>query len=296
MFAFSGQKHKPEEKNASFLRAGRRNGLAPGAAAGIARAGATGHSQGTRFTTGLIPEEETMDPKERAARAAVDLVQSGMILGLGTGSTATLIVREIGRRMRDGLLRDLRGVPTSEAIATVARDEGIPLLTLEEAPVLDLTLDGADEVDPAWNLIKGAGGSLLREKIVAQTSRVEAIVVDESKLVERLGQRMPLPIEVIAFGWNTHEHFLRALGGEPVLRRGTSGEPFVTDEGNFTLDVHFREPSAATGLEDPSRLDATLRSRAGVVETGLFIGLTTILVVGKPDGVEFSRSETGERA
>src|SRR5512140_3499216 len=133
-----------------------------------------------------------MSLKEDAARAACDLIHSGMVLGLGTGSTAALIVREIGRRLRDGSLTDIRGVPTSEATARLARELKIPLLSLEEAPSLDLTLDGADEVDPAWNLITGGGGSLLREKIVAQASRVEAIVVDESKLVDRLGEKMPL--------------------------------------------------------------------------------------------------------
>jgi ribose 5-phosphate isomerase A len=230
-----------------------------------------------------------MNLKEQAARAAADLVQSGMVLGLGTGSTATLVVREIGRRLRAGDLRDLKGVPTSEAIAAVAREEEIPLLTLEEAPVLDLTLDGADEVDPAWNLIKGAGGSLLREKIVAQSSRVEVIVVDQSKMVERLGTQMPLPCEVVPFGWNTHLEFLRSLGGEPVLRLRPDGRPFVTDEGNYTLDVAFRGPARALELEDPHRLDLTLRSRAGVVETGLFLGLTTILVLAKAEGVEVMR-------
>jgi ribose 5-phosphate isomerase A len=230
-----------------------------------------------------------MNLKELAARAAVDLVQDGMTLGLGTGSTATLVVREIGRRLREGKLRDLRGVPTSTAIARVAREEGIPLLTMEDAPALDLTLDGADEVDPAWNLIKGGGGSLLREKIVAQASRVEAIVVDESKMVDRLGQKVPLPCEVVPFGWNTHLEFLRSLGGDPVLRRASDGRPFVTDEGNYTLDVAFPGTAGAMELEDPRRLDATLRSRAGMVETGLFLGLTSILVVARLGGVELIR-------
>jgi ribose 5-phosphate isomerase A len=232
-----------------------------------------------------------MDPKALAALKAADLVQSGMVLGLGTGSTATLVVREIGRRLRDGSLRDLRGVPTSETIARVAREEGIRLSTLEETPACDLTLDGADEVDPSWNLVKGAGGSLLREKIVAQASRVEAIVVDEAKLVPRLGTRMPLPVEVVPFGWSSHLDFLRRLGGEPVLRRGKDGQPFVTDEGNFTLDVAFSGSPGQAGIADPQILHEVLRRRAGIVESGLFLGMASILVVGREQGADILRRE-----
>jgi ribose 5-phosphate isomerase A len=229
-----------------------------------------------------------MNAKERAAVASVDLVQSGMTLGLGTGSTATLVVREIGRRLREGILKGLRGVPTSEAIARIAREEAIPLLPFEEAPWLDLTIDGADEVDPDWNLIKGAGGSLLREKIVAQASRAEAIVIDESKLVPRLGSRRPVPCEVVPFGWITHLDFLRSLGGDPVLRRTAAGAVFLTDEGNITLDVGF---PAGGALADPGALQNALRSRAGIVETGLFLGLTTILIVGKDSSVDVLRKK-----
>jgi ribose 5-phosphate isomerase A len=236
-----------------------------------------------------------VDLKRQAATAAADLVESGMILGLGSGSTAALVVREIGVRLKDGRLRDLRGVPTSEATARIAREEGIALLTLEEAPVLDLTLDGADEVDDRWNLIKGAGGSLLREKITAQISRLEAIVVDESKLVRHLGERMPLPVEVVPFGWSTHLGFLKDIGGRPVLRSTPDGRPFITDEGNYTLDVGFggaaggtdagRSDSGRSPLFDPYRLHSILRGRAGVIETGLFLDMTTILVVARPEGV-----------
>ncbi len=232
-----------------------------------------------------------MNPKELAAIAAADLVRSGMTLGLGTGSTATLIVREIGRRLRDGRLKDLRGVPTSESIARVAREEGVPLIELGRTRRLDLTLDGADEVDPAWNLIKGGGGSLLREKIVAQATSVEAIVVDDSKLVESLGRRMPLPIEIVRFGWDSHEEFLRSLGCVPALRLDREGRPFLTDEGNYTLDLDFRGPGPHAELSEPRRLDQTLRSRAGVIETGLFLGMTSILVVGRPGGPEILRKQ-----
>jgi ribose 5-phosphate isomerase A len=230
-----------------------------------------------------------MTLKEQAAVAAAGLAESGMVLGLGTGSTAALVVRELGRRLRDGEIRDIRGVPTSEATARLSRAEGIPLLDLEEAPGLDLTLDGADEIDPAWNLVKGAGGSLLREKIVAQISRAEAIVADEGKLVAQLGERMPLPLEVVPFGWNTHLDYLRGLGGAPVLRRDAEGKPFVTDEGNWTIDCRFSGDAGRRMLENPVVLDAKLRARAGIIETGFFLGLATILVIGRASGVEVLR-------
>lgn len=227
-----------------------------------------------------------MDLKEQAAIKAADLVQSGMVLGLGTGSTATLVVREIGRRLKDGRLKDLAGVPTSEAIARTAREESIPLLELDGTRQLDLTLDGADEVDPAWNLIKGLGGSLLREKITAQASRVEAIVVDESKLVEHLGQKKPLPIEVVPFGWQTHLAFFRSLGGDPQLRLQSDGTPFLTDEGNYTIDIGFQALEGSSPLDNPYDLQQTLRSRPGIIETGLFLRIASVLVVARPGGVE----------
>lgn len=230
-----------------------------------------------------------MSLKERAATAAAGLVEDGMILGLGTGSTAELVLREIAKRREGGALRRIRGVPTSEATARLAQELSIPLVGLEEVDAIDLTLDGADEVDPAWNLVKGAGGSLLREKIVAQISRVEAIVIDESKLVEHLGDRMPLPVEVVPFGWNTHLDFFRSLGGEPVLRRMKDGRPFLTDEGNYTVDVRFSGEPGRAVIGDPHRLDRELDSRTGIVETGLFLGLTSILVVARPGGVEVLR-------
>jgi ribose 5-phosphate isomerase A len=232
-----------------------------------------------------------MTLKEQAAVAAAALAESGMLLGLGTGSTAAIMVGELGRRLRDGEIRDIRGVATSEATARLARVEGIPLLPLEDAPALDLTIDGADEVDPRWNLVKGAGGSLLREKIVAQVSRAEAIVVDEGKLVARLGDRMPLPLEVVAFGWNTHLDFLRELGGDPVLRRSADGTPFLTDEGNWTIDCRFADAAGLAAMSDPASLDRTLRSRAGIIETGFFLGVATILVVARASGIEVLRRE-----
>ena len=234
-----------------------------------------------------------MSLKEQAALAAADLVEDGMTLGLGTGSTAELVIREIARRRTDGKLARIRGVPTSEATARLAGKLGIPLIGLDDIEAIDLTLDGADEVDPAWNLVKGGGGSLLREKIVAQVSRIEAIVIDETKLVEHLGDRMPLPVEVVPFGWNTHLAFFRSLGGEPVLRRNRDGSPFLTDEGNYTVDVRFTGEPGRAVIGDPHRLDREVVSRTGMVETGLFLGLTSILVVARPGGIEILRGGGG---
>jgi len=230
-----------------------------------------------------------MTPKERAAVAAAGLISNGMVVGLGTGSTAAVLVREVGRLLRAWEIRDIRGVPTSESTARLARAEGIPLVGLDEVERVDLTLDGADEVDPAWNLVKGAGGSLLREKIVAQASAAEAIMVDSSKLVERLGSKMPLPVEVVPFGWTTHLEFFRSLGGAPKLRKTADGAPFLTDEGNYTVDLWFTDGSGTAALEDPHRLERNLLVRTGVVETGLFLGLATILVIGGETGVEIRR-------
>jgi ribose 5-phosphate isomerase A len=214
--------------------------------------------------------------KERAARAAVDRIQSGMVIGLGTGSTTNIAIEEIGRRLAAGELRDIQGVPTSLRTAALAREHGIPLTSLEAHPVLDLTIDGADEVDPAGNMIKGHGGALLREKIVASCSRRLVIAVDERKLVKVLGETRSLPIEVVEFGWNTHLDVLREMNAEPTLRLTGNGEPYRTDEGNVVIDARFAE-----GIKEPRRVDAQLRARAGVVETGLFLGFDPEVVVGR---------------
>lgn len=224
-----------------------------------------------------------MTLKEQAAMAGADLVKSGMALGLGTGSTATCLVREIGHRLREGSLEGIRGVPTSIRTARLAKEEGIPLVTLEESAPLDLTLDGADEVDPDWNLIKGGGGCLLREKIVAQASTKEVILVDQTKLVSRLGEASPLPVEVTPFGWQDHRRFFHTLGGDATLRLDPEGGTFLTDEGNFILDIRFSDPQALVDLEG---LNQKIRSRAGVIETGLFLGMTSILIVARSSGVE----------
>jgi len=221
-----------------------------------------------------------VNPKQMAAERGASLVESGMVLGLGSGSTATLAVQAIGRRLREGSLRNVIGVPSSSAIAAVARESGVPLTTLDEHPVLDLDLDGADEVDPNLNLIKGLGGALLWEKVVAMASRRVVIFVDETKLVDRLGTKAPLPVEVIPFGWRTHLAFIETLGGKPELRTNPDGRPFVTDEGNYILHCRF------DGIADPVGLDAKLLGRAGVVGTGLFLGIAHQVIIGRPSGVE----------
>jgi ribose 5-phosphate isomerase A len=214
--------------------------------------------------------------KHAAALRAAALVESGMVLGLGSGSTAAMAVAEIARRLAAGALHDVVGVPTSVAVQRLAESLGIPLTTLDRHPHLDLTIDGADEVDPTRRLVKGAGGALLREKIVATASRRLAIVVDPSKLVERLGTRYPVPVEVVDFGWTTHLDAIRALGGTPVLRE-RDGVPSRTDGGNLLLDVTF-----PGGIDDPERLHAALRARAGILETGLFLGFEPEVIVGEP--------------
>ena len=216
-----------------------------------------------------------VEAKRAAAIRAVQLVRSGMVLGLGTGSTARFAVEEIGRRLAAGQLRDIKGIPTSRATRDLAAAAGVPVTLLERHPVVDLTIDGADEVDPAGNLIKGHGGALLWEKIVASASRRLVIVVDASKMVERLGQTRALPVEVVAFGWKVHEPAMRDLGGEPRLRVDERGEPYRTDEGHYIVDCEF-----AGGIADPELVNRTLRARAGVIETGLFLGFNPEVIVG----------------
>jgi ribose 5-phosphate isomerase A len=213
--------------------------------------------------------------KQDAAERAVELVRPGMVVGLGSGSTATFVIEEIGRRLKRGVLDAVLGVATSRATERHALAAGIPLTTLERHPELDLAIDGADEVDPEGNLLKGAGGALLWERIVAGCSRRLIIVVDRTKLVARLGTTRPLPIEVAVFGWSTHFAAVRALGAEPVLRMGEASSPYRTDEGHYLIDARF-----AGGIPDPGLVARVLRSRPGVVETGLFLDLSPEVIVG----------------
>ncbi|UCC86662.1 MAG: ribose 5-phosphate isomerase A [Anaerolineales bacterium] len=218
--------------------------------------------------------------KRMAAERAVDLVQNGMILGLGHGSTAKYAVDIIGERVKSGVLQRIVGVPTSEHTAAQARALGIPLATLAEHPVLDLAIDGADEVDPDLNLIKGLGGALLREKIVESAAQRFVVVVDESKLVRRLGTRGPLPVEVTQFAWEAHAGWLKSLGCRAELRRAADGVPFVTDNNNYIIHCAFPE-----GISDPVALARALIQRPGILEHGLFLGMATEVVVAGADGV-----------
>ncbi len=217
--------------------------------------------------------------KRLAAAAAVDAVQSGMIVGLGTGSTAALMVQELGLRLQDGRLQNIVGIPTSEQSARQARALGIPLTTLAEQPTLDVTIDGADEIDPQLDLIKGLGGSLLREKIVASSSARFIIIGDQRKLVKRLGTRAPLPVEVIPFAQRPVSDFLRALGSQPFIRE-KDGETFITDEGNIILDCHFAE------IVNPRQLAREIKFCPGVVEHGFFLDMATEAIVATSTGIE----------
>jgi ribose 5-phosphate isomerase A len=217
--------------------------------------------------------------KQLAAEACVELVESGMVLGLGTGSTAAFAVRKLGARVRGGLR--VRGLPTSEATRRLAEAEGIPLTTFAEVTELDLTLDGADEFDPQLNLIKGGGGALFREKIVAAASRRLVIFADGSKRVERLG-RFPLPVEVNPFGWQATAARIAALGAQVTLRGGEE-KPFVTDNHGYVLDCAFG------AIPAPAALEARLRGITGVTVTGLFVAMADAVLVATGERVETLR-------
>jgi ribose 5-phosphate isomerase A len=217
--------------------------------------------------------------KQAAADSSAAELRDGLIVGLGSGSTASLAVDAIGRRVKEGL--KIIGVPTSERTAEQARSLGIPLATLGEYPEVDVTIDGADEVEVGTlNLIKGGGGNELREKIVATASSKLIIAVDESKLVSHLGERAKVPVEVAQFGWQATARNLAKLKGTPVLRLGSDGKPFVTDGGNYILDCGFGRIESASGLQ--RELDGVV----GVIEHGLFIGLASLVFVGTSGGVK----------
>jgi ribose 5-phosphate isomerase A len=217
--------------------------------------------------------------KDRAARRAVEWVKSGMIVGLGHGSTAAFAVQRIAELIRSGSLQGVRGIPCSREVCGVAKRLGIPLTDLNRNPVIDLTIDGADEVDDALNLIKGGGGALLREKIVAQASLRVVIVADESKVTRLLGTRCAVPIEVVPFGWRSHVRFLENLGARVTLRRRRGGTIFRTDQNNILLDANFGP------IGDPSRLAGELKARAGIVEHGLFLEVARDVVVAGKSGL-----------
>ena len=220
--------------------------------------------------------------KKQAGEAAAALVQSGMVVGLGTGSTAIFATRRIAERLQSGDLKDIVAIATSKATDTAARELGIPLLDDPMPTDVDITIDGADEVDPALNLIKGGGGALLREKIVAQATTRQVIVVDDSKLSPRLGTKWALPVEVIEFGWKSQARFLDSLGATVTVRQAGGG-PFRTDSGNIILDCAFGP------ILDVHALATQLANRTGVVEHGLFLDIARDLFVAGADGVRHVR-------
>jgi len=226
---------------------------------------------------------ENLDTLKRiAAEAAVAHVRDGMVVGLGTGSTARYVVLALGERVKAGL--KIKGVPTSRGTAELARKSGIPLLETEDSWAIDVDIDGADQVDPQLNLIKGGGGALLKEKIVATAARQVIIVVDHTKLVPALGNSFPLPVEVVPFGWGSTARQIDELGMKPVLRE-RNGEIFRTEAGHYILDLHIGR------IENPAELETRLNLIPGVVETGLFVGRTDILMVGTPQGVEVRQAK-----
>lgn len=212
---------------------------------------------------------------------AVEWIQDGMVLGLGTGSTVRHLLDAIAGRRAEGELTRIVGVPTSEDTRRRAEALGIPLGDLSSHPRIDVALDGADEVTPDLDLIKGLGGALLREKLVAISAASFIILADHSKLVTRLGEKAPVPVEVDPFGIGIQEPFLRSFGCEPTLRRTPDGHPIATDGGNLLVDCHFRG-----GIEDPEALALALDRRPGIMEHGLFLGMATRLVVASAGGIE----------
>lgn len=223
--------------------------------------------------------------KQAAARRAIEFVEDGMVVGLGTGSTAAFVVEGLGIRIAAGL--KIVGIPTSERTAALARGLHIPLASFAEHQRLDLTIDGADEVERGTlNLIKGLGGALFREKIVAAATRRLIIVVDGEKLVDRLGANAPVPVEVSQFGWQSTAAALTKLGAEPVLRQAGEDLAFITDGGNYILDCRFDR------IDDPAATEQAINRIVGVVECGLFIGRASAVVVASESGVELLTRST----
>jgi ribose 5-phosphate isomerase A len=220
---------------------------------------------------------EREELKKIAGEKAVEHIEDGMIVGLGTGSTVEYTLRKLGTLVRDGL--KIKGIPTSIHTQRIAKGEQIPLITLEENPVIDVTIDGADEVDSNMNLIKGGGGALLREKVIAFNSKKVIIVIDDSKVVKALGIDIPLPVEVVKFGWTSTKKTLENFGCNVVLRKIMGEEPFITDNSNYILDCEFER------IAEPEQFEVDLNNIPGVVENGLFIGLVDEVIVGGKQGI-----------
>ena len=228
--------------------------------------------------------------KKQAARKALEFVKDGMALGLGTGSTTAFFIEMLGKKVQNGELQGISAVPTSKKTAEQARQFGIPLTSLEQNPQLDLAVDGADEVDPHLNLIKGLGKALLREKIVEIHARRLVIIVDDSKLVTGLGRTAPLPVEIVAFQYQAQLRWLNTLGCQAELYQEDQGEragqPVITDNGNYMALCRFAE-----GISDPYALDCSLASRPGIIESGLFLDMADMVVVSGREGIRILERE-----
>lgn len=222
--------------------------------------------------------------KKQAAFKAVEQVASGMVVGLGTGSTAKYAVERIGALYQSGELKDIVGIPSSVQTEQLALAVGVPLTSFEAHQIIDINIDGADEVDSQLNLIKGGGGALLREKVIAQASRRNVIIVDESKISDQLGTHWSLPIEVVPFAGPSEKRFIEALGAEVSIRKKDDGDFFKTDQNNLILDADFGP------MADPASLAVQLDNRAGIAGQGLFIGLTSEVIVAGKDGIRELKS------
>lgn len=234
-------------------------------------------SQSPKEMTSPLNDADLRDKeKQVAARAAVQLVEGGNIVGLGTGSSATYAIRFLAERVSEGL--KIAGIPTSQKTKQLAEQLGIPLTTLDEHLGIDIDIDGADEIDPQLNLIKGGGGAFLREKIIASVSRRFIVIAESTKQVERLG-KFPLPVEVVPFAQSLIKPRIEALGAKVALRSYAYGNPYVTDEGHHILDCSFGE------IADPPALAEKLRRIPGVIEHGLFIGMAEMALIGKDGGL-----------
>jgi len=226
-----------------------------------------------------LPDNRQTQLKKEAAEYAVQFLESGMVVGLGTGSTAIFATRRIAELLRDGSLKNIVGFATSNVIWQEAQQLGIPLMEQAMPSKIDVTIDGADEVDPKLDLIKGGGGALFREKIVAQASDREIIIVDDSKMSACLGTLHTLPVEVSPFGWESQLRFLQSLGARANIRHNANGSQFVSDSGNMILDCDFGPIADVPGLA------ANLSARAGIVEHGLFVGIASDVIVASETGI-----------
>ena len=220
------------------------------------------------------------DLKKEAAEIAVASIHSGMILGLGSGTTFLFALEKIAGLLKEGKLKNILAIPSSVNTELKAKELGIPLIDFSQTTLLDLTIDGADEIDPQLNLIKGGGGALLWEKILAQASRREIIIADESKLSPHLGTKWPVPIEVFQFAAELEREFLESLGAKVKLRKTGQGKPYLTDENNFILDAHFGP------INNPAELSSKLEGRAGIAGHGIFIDLADEVIIATSKGIK----------